>query len=62
MTKEKLLSLTKYSEDLKTKLINAIPAKHIGHPDTYKAFLKNELRMVTLKLESEKLNTTVEKK
>lgn len=56
MTKEKKLSLEKYKTDLTDKLKSGfVGAKHTNHPESYKNFLKNELRLVTAKLEEEKL-------
>lgn len=55
MTKAKLESLTKYLVDLKNKLTSPIPAKHADSPQTYKAFLRNEIRMVEAKLDEAKL-------
>ena len=46
MTKEKIASLTKYMSDLNNKLKEPVPTKHIGHSETYKQFLKNEIAMV----------------
>ncbi len=37
---------------LLNKLESLTPQKHVGHPETYKAFLLNELRIVNNKLES----------
>jgi hypothetical protein len=59
MTKEKLVSLTKYVLDLKAKLETAVPEKHKNNPTTYHNFLRNEIRMTTIKLEAAKLEGTV---
>lgn len=55
MTKEKLVLLVKYQNELKGRLGSEVPEKHITHPVSYKRFLLNELRIVTDKLESAKL-------
>ena len=55
MTKEKLVSLQKYANDLKNRLSSPVPASHAEHPATFKAFLNNELRLVIAKLEEAKL-------
>lgn len=52
MNKEKLVNLLKYSEDLKNKLSSPVPAKHINHPESYKLFLKNEIRLADKKITS----------
>lgn len=52
MTKEKLVSLTKYKNELTEKLRSGeVPIKHVDHPNSYINFLKNELKIVTAKLE-----------
>lgn len=55
MTKDKLNKLIKYQSELKDKLTNPIPEKHKDNPASYKAFLNNELRLVTSKIEQGKL-------
>lgn len=55
MTKEKLNSLVKYQSSLKDRLTSDIPKKHTHRPDSYKHYLKNELRLVTNKIEAAKL-------
>lgn len=54
MTKDKLASLIKYQVSLQDRLLAPTPAKHEGNPETYKAFLKNEIRVVTLQIEEAK--------
>lgn len=55
MTKEKLLSLTKYSNDLISKLKETkVPDKHKNRPGEYRAFLQRELKIVNTKLDEEK--------
>lgn len=59
MSKEKLTSLVKYQDQLKSKLeAKELPAKHVNSEATYKAFLSNELRLVTSKIESLKMTVT----
>ena len=55
MTKEKLISLNKYAQELKNKLTSAVPAKHKNRPQSYKNFLTHELKMVNSKIEEAKL-------
>lgn len=55
MTKAKFDSLTKYSAQLADKLADKeIPAKHLEHPKTYKAFLEKELNFVKKQLATAK--------
>ncbi len=56
MDKKKLVSLQAYRDKLKDRLAAEVPNKHVGHPDSYKAFLKNELRLIELKIEAAKLD------
>lgn len=58
MTKEKLISLEKYLDDLKSKLTSPVPEKHEASPATYKHFLNNEIRLTKSKIESAKLEGT----
>lgn len=58
MTKEKVVSLNKYVQDIKNRLTSPVPPKHSGHPDTYKRFLENELKSVISRLEAAKLEGT----
>jgi len=51
MAKDKLSNLVTYQQELKYKLTGPVPSKHTNHPETYKAFLKNELRIVESKIE-----------
>jgi len=55
MTEKKLNSLKAYEQSLKHKMQDAVPTKHVDHVAEYKAFLKNELRIVSSKLEEAKL-------
>lgn len=59
MTKEKLIKLTKYMNDLSDKLNASIPDKHKDSPNTYKNFLKHEINLVKSKLEAAKLEAMV---
>lgn len=56
MTQEKVESLNKYLNNLNDRLNSPVPDKHKNNPDTFKAFLKNEIRLVTNTLEEHKLN------
>lgn len=62
MTKEKKASLTKYLNSMQDKLTSKIPEKHIHSPESYKNFLKNEIRMVKGKLDRELMESTPDKK
>lgn len=59
MDKNKLISLMKYQSDLKSRLTDALPKKHLNRETTYKAFLNNELRIVSSQIEQAKLENTV---
>lgn len=54
MTKEKLVSLKRYLDHLTNRLSSPTPEKHQSHPQTYKAFLENEIRLVSSQLEKAK--------
>lgn len=43
MTKEKVLSLTKYLNDLTSKLNSPTPDKHRNRPQQYKELLEREI-------------------
>ena len=62
MTKDKLLSLTKYMNDLVDKLKGPIPEKHTHRPKEYHNFLNNEINTVKAQLEAVRLEGVVEKK
>lgn len=47
MTKEKVVSLEKYLQDLNNRLTSDIPAKQQNRVASYHAYLRNEIRMVT---------------
>lgn len=56
MTKYKQESLTKYKLELEAKIGRKnVPMKHKGHPNEYRLFLLNELRLVSNTLEAAKL-------
>ena len=56
MNKEKLISLTKYADDLKNRLSNPVPKKHESHPASYKLFLTRELETVSAKITAAKMD------
>ncbi len=56
LTKDKLVSLTKYLEHLKDRLKAPTPPKHANHPDTFRNFLNNEISIVTKQLDAAKLD------
>lgn len=52
MAKDKLSNLVTYQQELKYKLSSSqVSSKHKDHPETYKAFLDNELRIVNNKIQ-----------
>jgi hypothetical protein len=52
MSKEKVLNLTKYANELKSKLESKnLPDKQKDRPVQYKQFLNNELKSVTSKID-----------
>lgn len=55
MKDSKLKQLVKYQEVIKQKLEDSTPAKHSSHPETYKAYLANEMRIVTDQINAIKL-------
>lgn len=55
MSKEKLISLTKYASDIKSKLSSPLPEKQKNRPAQYKQFLERELSATNAKIESIKL-------
>lgn len=60
--KEKIIKLTKYVEDMKSRLGSDTPAKHASHPQAYKQFLEREIVAATRKIESLKLSGASEGK
>jgi len=57
MKKEKIVSLEKYLDHLKSRLKDEVPPKHKKHPNTFKQFLNNEIRIVSAALEKAKLES-----
>lgn len=56
MTKEKLSSLIAYVENMKSKLADKnVPEKHKNGEESYRNFLRNEIRYHTLKIEAAKM-------
>ena len=51
MNKDKLVKLEAYKQKLEDRLSSPTPDKHKDHPASFKAFLKNELRLVSNMLE-----------
>jgi len=58
MLKEKLISLTNYLNQLKFRLELPTPPKHKDHPESFRNFLKNEIRIINDVLEAERLERT----
>ncbi len=54
MTKEKLLSLTKYLARCKELLEMTVPHKHENHPDSYKTYLRHEIKTTQSTLDAER--------
>lgn len=55
ISKEKIMALTKYLANLTNRLSDPTPAKHKGHPASYKQFLEREIQAVKTKLDNAKL-------
>lgn len=55
ITKEKLKSLEVYKNKLEESLRLKVPHKHQHHHESYRNFLKNEIRLVDLKVNEAKL-------
>lgn len=55
ISKEKLVTLNKYADQLKSRLSDSVPVKHSNRIEQYRQFLKNELEGVTKKLNDAKL-------
>lgn len=62
MSTEKLSSLTKYANEIKSKLSSEIPPKHKNRVEAYLNYLKRELAAVTTKLDALKLSSSEGKK
>ncbi len=58
MRKEKLVSLTKYLDKLNNSLSSPTPAKHVGHPETYKQYLLREIAVIKAQLDAARLEGT----
>lgn len=57
MSKEKLIRLTKYQSDVKSRLSESTPSKkQSNRPKEYKQFLERELSTVTNKIEALKVS------
>lgn len=50
MNKEKFVTMTKYAEQLRSRLTDPLPIKHTHRHESYRQFLKNELEAVSKKL------------
>lgn len=58
LSKEKLVSLNAYKQDLKDKIKDGtIPIKHKDHPAQYLQFLRHELSNVVAKLDANALES-----
>lgn len=51
---DKIISLTKYVESLKTRL-DTVPDRRKGQEEVYKAWVNREIKMTTKKIEELKL-------
>jgi hypothetical protein len=61
--KEKLISLVKYAEEVKSKLSDIeVPLKHKNRPQAYREFLSRELVKVNRTIEELKLKVNDSKK
>jgi len=48
---DKISRLTKYAEHIKSRISAAVPERHAGRVEAYKAWLKLELKRTTAKME-----------
>jgi hypothetical protein len=63
MSKEKLIKLTKYANDVKSKLSEKVlPEKQKNREVQYKQFLERELASTNSKIETLKMTLTPDKK
>lgn len=63
MSKEKLMKLTKYAEDVKSKLSSTtLSEKQKNRPVQYKQFLERELSAVSKQIEALKMSGATDKK
>lgn len=61
---DRLIKLTKYVNDMKSKLSDAAPPKHAGKSDNglaYKNFLKREITMHQKQIDDLKMNEPAKK-
>lgn len=61
MTKEKLASLTKHTQEHLNRLSSPTPAKHKGHEVQYRRYLEQEVAMIKAKLDAARLEGVKEK-
>ncbi len=62
MSKEKIQRLSKYANDIKSKLSDKVlPEKQKNRPAQYKQFLERELSTVSAQIESMKMSVTEKK-
>jgi hypothetical protein len=52
MTQEKLKSLNTYLTHLKNRLSDPVPPKHQKHPESFKRWLRNEIKDVKDQLDA----------
>jgi hypothetical protein len=63
MSKEKLIKLTKYANDVKNKLSDGtLSEKQKNRPKQYKAFLERELAAATAKIDAIRVSLPSDKK
>jgi len=62
MSKQKFVNLTKYAADLKAKLSDTVPVKHVERPVQYKEFLQRELAKANVTVENLKAAGFADKK
>lgn len=55
MSKEALIKLNKYADDLRNKMSAPLSAKQKKRPTEFKQFLERELKAVTTKIDALKL-------
>lgn len=55
LSKEKLVSLLKYKQELLNRISGPVPEKHKDHVNEFKNFLQNELNLVNSTLEKDKI-------
>ncbi len=55
MTKEKLVSLKKYLQDLNSRLTGDLPVKHKNRQKSFHTFLKTEIKKVEAKIKDAEL-------